>query len=200
MARRPTAATLLVDNLDELLKDLQTLAETEVLVGFPAETADRDPAPGDPKSPLTNAALGYIHDNGMPEQNIPARPFMLPGMRNAEDKVANILARGARAVLTSGQRRAKNKARTTAEDVLMTAGIAAVSAIKAKIVEGVPPPLADRTLAARARRGRKGAQEELDRRAKGEMPGTGLAKPLIDTAEMLNSVTSVVRSKSERKT
>ncbi len=56
-------------------------------------------------------------------------------------------------------------------------------------------PLADSTVEARARRGRKGAKAELARRAAGESPGTTLAKPLYDTGKYLASITHVVRDK-----
>lgn len=56
-------------------------------------------------------------------------------------------------------------------------------------------PLADSTVEARARRGRKGATLELARRAAGESPGTDLAKPLIDTGQYRRAITHVVRDK-----
>lgn len=56
-------------------------------------------------------------------------------------------------------------------------------------------PLADSTVEARARRGRKGAKAELARRAAGELPGTDLVKPLIDTGQYRRAITHVVRDK-----
>lgn len=56
-------------------------------------------------------------------------------------------------------------------------------------------PLADSTVEARARRGRKGAKAELARRAAGESPGTELVKPLIDTGQYRRAITHVVRDK-----
>ncbi len=57
-------------------------------------------------------------------------------------------------------------------------------------------PLADSTVEARARRGRKGAKAELARRAAGESPGTDLVKPLIDTGQYRRAITHVVRDKN----
>ena len=46
-------------------ESVRILANSRLLVGFPAESAGRD------EGPLTNAALAYIHDNGAPEAGIP---------------------------------------------------------------------------------------------------------------------------------
>jgi hypothetical protein len=52
------------------------LASTEVLVGFPEDTTERDKEGDDParERGITNAALGYIHDQGVPEVGIPSSP------------------------------------------------------------------------------------------------------------------------------
>lgn len=189
-----TGVLLKTDNLAQLIADMKLLAGTEVLVGFPEDTTDRDDG-----SPLTNAARGYIHDNGAPEQNIPARPFMLPGMKDAEIEVTRRLARTAQSVLKNSQKDTPKK--DIVEKGLHRVGAAARDAIKAKISEGIPPPLADSTLQARARKypSRKGEKAELLVRSWGVAPSTEFAKPLIDTGEMQNSVNYVIRSKTDRK-
>jgi hypothetical protein len=78
-------------------------------------------------------------------------------------------------------------------------GLRVATSIKKKINEGVPPPLSEYTLRERARRGRKGAKQELANRASGMAPSTQLAKPLIDTGELRNSITYVIRSRKDRK-
>lgn len=198
-ARKPlqpgeAGAFLKVDNLQQLQEDLALLAEREVLVGFPEETADRKD--GDE---LNNAARGYIHDNGAPEQNIPARPFMLPGIESAEAAITRALATTAMSVLKNTQRTAPKT--NIVERGLHAVGLIAQSAIKAKIAEGIPPPLADATLAARARRvpSRTAEKQELANRRKGMSPSTDLVKPLIDTGEMQGAVKYALRSKKERK-
>lgn len=171
---------------------MKALAQQEVLVGFPEESTERDDDPLVKGDEPTNAELGYIHDNGAPEANIPARPFMVPGIENARDPVTRHLYAGAKRVL-------QTRSAADAENALERAGLAAVTAIKRKINEGVPPPLAEMTLRMRASRGRKGAQAELDHRAQGGTPGVDLAKPLIDTAQMRNAVNYVIRARRERK-
>ena len=168
---------------------MTALGEFEVLVGIPEEKTERKNVEGGDE-PVTNAMIAFIQDQGAPEKNIPQREFMKPGVENAMEPIVEQLRRGLNAALRDdliGVQRAFN-----------SAGIAAQRGIQNKIKEGVPPPLSDRTLQERARKGREGAKLELERRAAGEEPSTDLATPLIDTTEMLQSIKYVVRDKGER--
>lgn len=168
---------------------LTKITELEVLVGVPEAETERtgdDAAQG-----ITNASLAYIHDNGAPEAHIPPRPFMIPGIEAGMEAIAKQLDRATRAAIGGN-----------VEGVMAGfhgAGLAAQRAIKNKILEGVPPPLSEYTLRERAAKGRKGAALELKRREAGETPGMELALPLVDTHEMLNSISYVIRSREERK-
>lgn len=196
MAKNGASLKVTADKLADLKSALRDLATYEVLVGFPDETADRREDTGDmkgskavlgAKSDITNAALGYIHDKGAPEVNIPARPFMIPGIASVEDRLADQLLGVAKAVL-----------KDPGLDVmarLQRPGITASLGIKRKINEGIEPPLSDRTLRERARKGREGALWELAWRQAGAPAGTELAKPLIDTGQLRNAVTYVVRKR-----
>lgn len=180
------------DSLESVMRSLNLLADVEVLVGFPEDTSMRDADPNDKSAHgITNAALAYIHDNGAPEQNIPARPFMLPAIAEVQDKVIAKLGEIARAV-------SAGRGPEVLERGFHQVGLIAKLTIQNKINEGIPPPLADATLQARARRGRKGAAAELARRAKGEVPGTADAKPLIDTGQLRNAANYVIRSRKKR--
>lgn len=179
---------------------LALLGVLEVLVGFPddSENSERTDASGSATGEITNAALGYIHDNGAPEANIPARPFMIPGIKAAQEEVADLLGKTARAVLRGG-------GESKIQDGLTQVGFKAANSIKRTINEGIPPPLADSTLRARLRGGRKngagarkGALQELDARWDGQAPSTDYAKPLVDTGQMRNAVTYVIRKKIRR--
>lgn len=178
-------------SVDELREMLEMLSRKEVLVGFPEDTTARDDD-SESKQDITNAALGYIHDTGMPEQNIPARPFMIPGMEDAKEAVTSQLTAIARAVL---QRRGVGAIEAGFERV----GLRVQSALRRKINEGIPPPLSEWTLRDRARRGRKGAMWELAWRAAGAPAGTELAKPLIDTGQLRNAINYVVRDRKKRR-
>lgn len=185
--------------LDGLGKALAALAGREVLVGFPENTTARDDDTDGGAQRVTNAMLGYVHDNGMPEQNIPARPFMKPGIAAAESPCADHLGAAARVALQGGTE-------GDVEKRLMRVGITAVTSIKRKINEGIPPPLSEVTLRKRANRSmgknlagsRKGAKAELAAREAGVQPSTQLAKPLVDTGGMRNAVTYVIRDRSDR--
>ncbi len=176
----------------DLVQALRKLSEQEVLAGFPAETTERAPDEGEEPSDITNAALGYIHENGDPENNIPARPFMGPAIRENSEGIEDRLGAIGRAFVRG------NGDPATVEQGMHRLGLFVKLAIQKKINDGVPPPLSEATLRRRAARGRKGAQKELDRRAEGLPPGMGLAKPLVDTAKMRNAVNYVIRSKKDR--
>lgn len=196
MATLPANLKITKDQSEQLRASLAVLMDREVLVGFPEETSDRQSdeltAQG---QQITNAALGYIHDNGAPEANIPQREFMRPAIDGIRDKITKRLAGMARkaVVFFAGAEEA-----TKGFERL---GLEAELAIKNKINEGIPPPLSDRTLRERANRGTKGRQGalwELAWREAGADPGTELAKPLIDTAQMRNAVKYVIRSRRKR--
>lgn len=177
------------EDLAKLRKQLLLLAGVEVLAGFPEDTTDRD----DPESVgITNASLAYIHDQGAPEQNIPARPFMNPAMESASPKLEAKLSQVLRAVL-------RGEGPEVVEKGMHQVGMIAKVSIQNTINAGIEPALADSTLRARARKGRKGAQEELNRRAKGEAPSTAFAKPLVDTGELRNAASYAIRKRNQRK-
>lgn len=194
LKRDDAGAFIQVDNLALLRRDLELLVDSEVLVGVPAEEDARDD-----RSPIGNAARAYVHDNGAPEVGIPARPFMQPGIMAAQVELTKALARTALSVLKNSQQ--KQPKGNIVERGLHAVGMVAASSIKKKIDEGIPPPLADSTLRARAAKtpSRRAEREELAARARGEKPGTDRVKPLIDTGEMRNSITYVLRKKKERK-
>jgi hypothetical protein len=101
--------------------------------------------------------------------NLPARPFLVPGVESAQKAATDELKKGADDAM-DGNAHAADKA-------LHRAGIVASNAVKAKINSGIAPELAESTLAARRRRGRTGTT------------------PLIDTGSLRNAITYVLRKK-----
>ncbi len=166
------------DQTKSIFAAMRRLTEQEVLIGIPDENAARaEEEAADKKAagePITNAGLGYVNEFGRPEDNIPARPFLVPGVESAKDRVAKVLGAAARKTLEGDP--------DAAAAGLTKAGLIAETAVKSKIDEGPFAPLAPATLAERKRRGRTGE------------------KPLIDTAQMQRSVTHVVRPKDDPKT
>ena len=141
---------------------MKALKKTTVLVGIPAETADRSGP-----QPINNATLGYIHEHGAPAAGIPARPFLIPGVRAVQERVGAELAKAGRAALSGDGKAAIAR--------LHAAGLVAQSSVRATINAGVEPALTESTVQARSRRGRTGTV------------------PLIDTGALRNSITYVVQ-------
>jgi phage gpG-like protein len=158
--------TVTKDLTKELDRALKGLVEKRVLVGIPAENAQRQPDPDD-SQPLSNAAIGYLMETGSPAANIPARPFLEPGVRDAADEIQRRLSATAKAAL-DGDASAVDKG-------LTAVGLVAEAAVKRRITEGSFEPLAPATLKARKARGRTSE------------------KPLLDTGQLRNVVTHVIR-------
>lgn len=183
---------------EDIVEALRVLADVEVLVGVPEETtddhADRD-ALGE--EPITNASLLYIHDHGAPEVNLPARPMMRPGIDAVKDKIARLLRRTATIAFETGD---VHKVEASMHEI----GITAQLSIQNTMRDGIPPPLSDRTLQERMRKHPTRApayKAELARRKAGEDPsmvGAGYFKPLVDTSDLLKSITYAIRSRKKR--
>jgi hypothetical protein len=171
-----------INRSPDLASHIEALTNKQVLVGVTADKTQRQEGDG-----VTNATIAYLQDNGSPINNIPARPFMLPGLAAAEEKIKRIFKTGAEQILRGEQQ--------SAEPVLLKVGLVLQAAIRGKINEGIPPPLAERTLQERIASGRAtvGAQVELDRREQGLDPSTEFAKPLVHTGQLRNSITFVIR-------
>lgn len=118
--------------------------------------------------PYSNAQIGMVQEFGSAIKNIPPRPFLIPALKESQKEVIAILKEGAQQALHG-------------EDIEISfnkAGLLAQNKVKAKIVNGGFESLKQSTILARARR-----------RANGKA-GT---KPLIDTGQLLASITFVVR-------
>lgn len=161
-------ATVTKDRLADVLKSIHGLVAKEVLIGIPESEDARNQREAD-GSPLGNAAIGYIQETGSPANNLPARPFLVPGVEAALPAATAKLKAGAAKAL-DGQSDAGDKA-------MHAAGLIAQNSVRATINAGVSPPLASSTLAGRRRRGRTGTV------------------PLIDTGQLRNSTTYVIRAK-----
>lgn len=172
-------------DLEAIHKSIKALVSSKVLVGIPASTTDRDDG-----EPITNASIGYLNELGEPAMNLPARPWLVPGVRENSDKLAKQLLAVAKLAVSS---------RASADGItkgLNIVGITAVAGIKDRITNGLTPPLAERTLQGRARRGHEDAMWELAWRQAGvDAFSAQLTKPLIDTGNFLKSINYVVTTK-----
>ena len=176
---------MVINRLPALLRSVEAFSKEDVYVGVPSDNTERKET-----SHISNAVIAYINDNGSPAQNIPARPFMRPGIESAKEDIKSAFKRGAEANL---------KGNEAAIDIAMhQAGLIAQRNIRAVINAGIAPALAESTLKARARRGSKGAKTELKSRSEtGISSATGSAKPLIETGQLRNSINYVIRSKDD---
>lgn len=154
--------TVTIDKVPAIEKAIKDLAATRVMVGIPASKAARRE-----KGAINNAALGYIHENGAPEAGIPARPFLIPGVRNAEAQITAHLKAAGEAALSGEAKRSDRELHAT--------GLIAQAAVRAKITAGPFIALARSTLARRRARGRTGT------------------KPLIDSGQLRNAISYVLR-------
>lgn len=172
--------TTVVDKVAKTVEAIGYLASRRVMVGVTGEKAGRR------DGSIDNASLAYIHENGAPEVGIPARPFLRPGVQDVQPRIVSYLNQAMTAALDG------NKGKV--ERIYNAVGLVAQNSIRGKITAGLSPPLADSTLRARARRGRKGAKLELKSRAGGAAPGIVYAKPLLDTGQLRAAITYVVRT------
>jgi hypothetical protein len=198
--------TTKVDKLPELKKRLALLARHAVYVGVPSDgdagegSNERD---DDSKEPMNNATLAYIHDNGAPASGIPARPFMKPGIEASKDFVSGKIKAAMKSLLKTGDEEALDSG-------LERVGMYAANSIKGIIRAGIQPALKPSTVLTRYRKrktqklraGEKAYQAEFKRLlAKGTDEEQAAAEaqaltgitPLVDTGQLLNSITYVLK-------
>jgi hypothetical protein len=173
----------LVDNVAQLVDRVNSLALSDVLVGIPkAKSARND-------GPIGNAALGYIHEFGSPAQNIPARPFLYPGVKKAKAQITALFKQGAQDVLTG---------KGTVDATLHKVGMVARNSVVSAITDPSPPfvPLKPRTVRDRLRKtaaGRRQLKKLKTTSAMQTWAQSGNIKPLIDTGQLRASITYVVK-------
>ena len=164
-----------VTGLNDSLKKLK---RTMILVGIAKGDAKDARSDGGPDNHL----LGFIHEYGAPGANIPARPFLRPGIRSAKEQISTGLEAAIKAALKDDAE-AMNAA-------LERTGMKATSAVKLFMKEPEPPfaPLASSTLRNRHRsRLTKGKREN-------EIKGENV-KPLLNTGTLRNAIDYYIEDK-----
>ena len=186
--------TVTKDSVSQVIASLTELVQQQVLVGYPDSTSDRDE---ETDGPMTNATLGYIHENGSPKANIPERPHLVPGVRKAEERAVAYMEKAAKATLSRDPKRANA--------YLNDAGIVAMNSARNEITTGDFVPLQPGTVAARHRSRktksmRKSEIKYLELIAQGMAPGAAQdaagIRPLINTGQLRNAITYVLRKRS----
>lgn len=177
------------DNLKQVMDSINWLVACDVLVGYPDSGEARKPeelpstftAKGkrvrhfNTMPPeVTNAYIAFVMEYGSPRANIPARPFMIPGIRAIRDRIESMLRRAAILALQGEQQKARV--------VLNQLGLIAVASLQRAITIGEGwPALSQRTLAARLAR------------------GVTRTHPLIDTGQLRQHVTYVLRKSGKKR-
>lgn len=175
------------DETVKVIDGFEKLKGRAVYVGIPSSTAER------PGERLNSAAIGYTQEFGSPATNLPARPFLIPGVRSVQTEVIELFKRAAKEAISGSDK---------IDVYLHQAGNVAVSAVKKTITSNIPPPLSPVTIANRyKRRKTKTRRPEEEQYLRAIALGTprGAAQSaagiiaLINTAKMLNSITYVIK-------
>ena len=77
-------------NLKKIIKEIKFVKENEVYIGIPQDKFARKK-----KEEITNAELLFIHTNGSPVNNIPARPVIEPAIKNDQERISKMMKRAA---------------------------------------------------------------------------------------------------------
>ncbi len=185
--------TITRDSLTAIVGAIQGIARKRVLIGIPESTTSRE---DEEESPITNAAIGYIQEFGSPDANIPARPFLIPGVNKARESAREELRSAVTAALEG------NKG--SIEQHLNAAGVVALNSARNELQTGDFVPLKPSTIRSRKyERGTSSRRPSEERYlalvAGGMSPesaqgATGI-RPLINTGALRNSLTYVIRKK-----
>lgn len=181
---------VITDNVASVIRSVNMLVNKDVLVGIPAGP-DRTEG-----QPITNAEIGYVQEFGSPANNVPERPFLIPGVQDAQEAVADQFRAAAVAALTGNP--------SQVEVRLNRAGLLAVNSVKARISSNIAPALSPETIKNRhkgrkTKSMRKNEKAYLDLVAGGAQPADAQSAAgivsLINTGELRNSITYVIRNK-----
>jgi hypothetical protein len=153
------------DGTKKFQEAMKALAATNVYVGIP-QKANARKDDDEEFDGLSNAAIGYIQENGSELAGIPPRPHLVPGIKAVQNEVAAEFKKAAQVAFSKPADVLKYYTR---------AGIIAMNSVKKLITDQTGfTPLSDSTLAARKASGAKGT------------------KALIRTGEYRNAITYVV--------
>jgi hypothetical protein len=185
------SVTITKDNVSKVFKEIADLVGKQVLIGIPDNGQNKRD-----DEPVNNATIGYAMEFGLPANNVPARPFLIPGVKKARSAALRQLRQSADAALNGDAK--------GVDAGLARAGIVASNEVKHQINSNIPPPLKPETIRGRhrARQTKMRESEEVYLRmvARGIDPGAAQADvgivALINTGQLRNSITYVVRKKS----
>ena len=176
------------DNSHQIFDSIKNLVGQEVLVGIPSATASRE------DDDINNAAIAYVQEFGSPETNLPARPFLIPGVKDVQEQTIETFKKAAVAALAQNMPKAL--------ELMNQAGSKAANAARTRILNNIPPPLSPYTVANRFKMRKDKARRPNEEQylalvAAGTAPGAAQTAAniiaLVNTGKMLRAITHVVR-------
>lgn len=165
--------TQMRDQSAAIKQAFKALEKEDVLVGIPAAESGGDETFG-------NAAIAYVQENGSPANNIPARAFLRPGLQSYLPEAIALLKAGARHALRGNV--------GAAQKTLKKIGMEATRSVQAVFKANDWAPLAESTLRQRAAR-------QAKKSGKKRVKKINRPNPLIDTGQLLRSITYVIRGR-----
>lgn len=159
---------LQIKNFVNHARAMKFMKENSVYVGIPQEETTRD------EDGITNAELLFIHTNGSPKNNIPARPVIEPAIKNDKERLTSMMKKASRLVFEGNKQEVIRQ--------LKLVGMRGQNISRAWFVNpenGWPP----NSPGVYRRKLAKGSTDP---------------KPLIDTGELRKSITYVVVTKEGR--
>lgn len=168
---------------DRLISRVKALAQKNVEVGIPGDKAARS------DGGLNNAQLGYLHEKGVPERGLPARPFLIPGVEKSTPQIVAFIKSAAPKVL---------KGEMSNERILNGVGLLAVSSVRKVWDDNNWAPLKESTIKKKvAKQSNRGNAKYKEAKSKADVTGNietmrGSFQILVDTGALRQSITYVI--------
>lgn len=161
------------EGMDALKEAISFLKSNRVLIGIPQANSSA-------RGEITNVELAFIHTMGSPINRIPPRPFLEPGVEEAQEQIAGRMRAAAQAAVEGDI--------GAAMDELDNAGLDGENAVKTYIGAGHHAPNAGITIEGGWMRNRVSGKPVF---VKGKRSNV----PLIDTGSLRSSITHVIEGK-----
>lgn len=157
------------EGFKKMMNGLDFIEKSAVYVGIPEKETSRE------DEDITNAELLFIHTNGSPINNVPARPVIEPALKDDSERLSKILGKSAVSALNGNF--------ADAEKYLKIAGMRGQNVSRGWFTNPKNnwPPNSPSVMRAKIKK------------------GSTNPRPLIDTGELRKSITYIVKVKGDVK-